>query len=82
MIRVLDLDLVGDFFEWYWEGTVVFVVYGRFSLVVSGCTGGYGGLEKRVGCVFMRGRDLEPSRIRRKQKLDLSEDSISAFRFL
>jgi hypothetical protein len=69
-------------FEWYLREERRLVVYVRFSLVVSGCTGGYGGLEERVRCVFMRGRDLEPSRIRREQKFDLSEDSISAFRFL
>ena len=79
MIRVVNLDLMGGVLE----RIVVFVVYFRFFLlVVSGCTGGYGDLEERVRCVFMRGRDLEPSRIRRKQKFDLSEDSISAFRFL
>ena len=80
MIRVVNLELIGVFLSGIWGRTVVFVVY--VLLVVSGCTGGYGDLEERVRCVFMRGRDLEPSRILRKQKFDLSEDSISAFRFL
>jgi len=50
-----------------------------FLLVVSGRTGGYDDLGERVRGVFMGGRDLEPSR---EQKFDLSDDSISAFRFL
>jgi len=53
-----------------------------FLLVVSGRTGGYDDLGERVRCVFMGGRDLEPSRTHREQKFDLSDDSISAFRFL
>ena len=80
MIRVVNLELIGVFLSGIWGRTVVFVVY--VLLVVSGCTGGYGDLGERVRCVFMGGRDLEPSRIRPRQIFDLSEDSISAFRFL
>ena len=56
--------------------------YAFVLVVVSGCADGYDGPGERVRCVFMGGRDLEPSRTHREQKFDLSEDSISAFRFL
>ena len=41
-----------------------------FLLVVSVCTGGYDDLGERGWCVFMGGRDLEPSRP--GTKIDLS----------
>jgi len=69
----------------FWEGMlerIIVLSYPFVLLVVSGRTGGYGDLGERVRCVFMGGRDLEPSRTHREQKFDLSDDSISAFRFL
>lgn len=83
MIRVVNLVLDGRLFLRGVRGNC-----GRRRrilsslLVVSGGTGGYDDLGERVRCVFMGVRDLEPSRIRRGRKYDLSEDSISAFRLL
>ena len=82
MIRVVNLYLMG-IFEWYrerelWPLSCPFL----FRSSLADVRVGYDDLGERVRCVFMGGRDLEPSRIRPRQIFDLSEDSISAFRFL
>ena len=67
MIRVVNLDLMGDFSGRVCGRGLSSCRIRSFLLVVSGRTGGYDDLGERVRCVFMGGRDLEPSRTHREQ---------------
>lgn len=52
MIRVVNLDMMGDFLDGMRESRSP-LSYMFVLLVVSGCTDGYDDLEERVRCVFM-----------------------------